>query len=147
MKGAEPSDVPKVLPEGAEVLPYTLFCDIKDRRNGKPEERARFCFQGQRSRFRDVVISTSPAVQQSALRIFMSMASTHRCQISTEDFKRAYLQSDPLPSTQHLYVKTPPEAGLPPGSVWAFRYPLYGQVNAGRRFFTFDSRLMKIPEM
>ena len=148
MREVEPSEIPKVLPEDAEVLPYTWFCDRKDRGNGKPEERARFCAQGQRSRFRDVIIATSPVVQQSVLRIFLSMASTHRWQISTEDFKRAYLQSDPLPVTQQLYVKTPPEAGLPPGSVWAFRYPLYGQVDAGRRFFfTFDSRLMNIPEM
>lgn len=64
--------------------------------------------------------------------------------LHTEEILRAYLQSEEL--KEPIYVRAPPEAGLPDGYVWAFYRSLYGKDDAGRLFhFSVQCRFLTIP--
>jgi len=74
----------------------------------------------------------------------MAAASILHFNIHTEDFLRAYLQSDLLP--EPVYVRIPPEAGEPEDHVWAFTRAIYGKDDAGRHFhFSTQARYLVIP--
>jgi len=122
------------VPAGAQVFPYTWRCtEDPDRGNGKPPLRARFCMQGNLACDKATNVCTAPVVSLKAIRAITAAAAILAWDVRTEDFKRAYLQADPLP--EPFYTRIPPEAGEPDGHVWAFNRPIYGKDDAGRRFF------------
>jgi len=115
-----------------------------NRGNGKPPERARFCIAGNRDWHKHTNVPTSPVTPQRAIRTIMAAASILHFNIHTEDFPRAYLQSDLLPKP--VYVRIPPEAGEPDDHEWAFTRAIYGKDDAGRHFhFSTQSRYLAIP--
>jgi len=116
------------------------------RGTGQPPERARFCLAGNRDWPKHTNVPTSPVTTQRAIRTIMAVASILRYHIHTEDFLRAYLQSDLLP--EPVYVRIPPETGEPDDHVWAFTRSIYGRDDAGRHFhFSTQPRYLTIPDI
>ena len=121
------------VPHGKQVFPFIWRVTHKPNRcNGKPPERARFCIAGNRDWHKHTNVPTSPVTPQLAIRTNMAAASILHFNIHTEDFLRAYLQSDLRP--EPVYVRIPPEAGEPDNHVWAFTRSIYGKDDAGRHF-------------
>eukprot|EP00168_Porphyra_purpurea_P014779 TRINITY_DN431_c1_g1_i1.p5 TRINITY_DN431_c1_g1~~TRINITY_DN431_c1_g1_i1.p5 ORF type:complete len:150 (-),score=32.19 TRINITY_DN431_c1_g1_i1:1158-1607(-) len=115
-----------------------------NRGNGKPTERARFCIAGNQDWHNDSTVATSPVTPQRAIRAVAASSIILGFSLHTEDFLRAYLQSDVLPEPVHVWA--PPEAGLPDGTVWAYHRAMYGKNDAGRYFhFNTQARFLTIP--
>ena len=135
------------VPAGKQIFHYLWRVTHKPNRgNGKPAERARFCVAGNRDWHEANTVATSPVTPQRSIRSFVAASVILRFSIDTEDFLRAYLQSDILP--EPTYVWAPPEAGEPDGSVWAFHHAMYGKNDAGRHFhFNTQSRFLSIPHI
>lgn len=73
-----------------QIFLYTWRCtENKDRGNGKPPIRARFCMQGHLDRYKDTTIPSSPVVSFKALRTVTAAATILGWDIRTEDLKRA----------------------------------------------------------
>eukprot|EP00172_Hildenbrandia_rubra_P000238 Plantae.Rhodophyta-Hildenbrandia_rubra.ctg11075.p2 GENE.Plantae.Rhodophyta-Hildenbrandia_rubra.ctg11075~~Plantae.Rhodophyta-Hildenbrandia_rubra.ctg11075.p2 ORF type:complete len:144 (-),score=11.73 Plantae.Rhodophyta-Hildenbrandia_rubra.ctg11075:1233-1616(-) len=66
MDEINPKDIQQRVPQGIEALPCLWRCDKKDRGNDMPQERARFCAQGQKSSLRHQLIATSSVAQQGS---------------------------------------------------------------------------------
>lgn len=133
------------VPAGKQIFNYTWQVTHKaNRGNGKPDERARFCIAGNEDWNKDSNVPTSPVTPQRAIRAIVAAAAIMDLPIHTEDFLRAYLQSDVLP--EPIYVRIPPEAGEPDDRAWAFYRAIYGKDDAGRHFhLNVQSRFLKIP--
>lgn len=135
------------VPQGKQIFDYIWRVTYKENRgNGKPPERARFCIAGNRDWHKDTNVPTSPVTPQRAIRTLIAAAVILNFPLQTEDFLRAYLQSDELP--EPIYVRIPPEAGEPDSLVWAFSRAVYGKDDAGRHFhFPTQKRYLAIPNI
>ena len=133
------------VPRGEQIFDFLWRCTYKaDRGNGKPPARARFCIAGDREWNKENDVPTSPVSPHRAIRTAMAVASILNWRVQTEDFLRAYLQSDAL--AKPVYVHAPPKADEPPSSVWVFSRPMYGKGNAGRHFhFSTQNKFLTIP--
>ncbi|KAK1869742.1 hypothetical protein I4F81_012208 [Pyropia yezoensis] len=140
-KAIHASDVPA----GKQIFNYIWRVTSKaNRGNGKPDERARFCLAGNQDWHKKTNVATSPVTPQRAIRAIVAASVVLNLKLHTEDFLRAYLQSNEL--KEPIYVRAPPEAGLPDGYVWAFYRSLYGKDDAGRHFdFSVQCRFLTIP--
>jgi len=122
------------VPPGHEIFGYTWQCTWKSNRgNGKPPAPSRFCIAGHCEWAKDTDGPTSPVTPNRAIRAAISVAHILHWAVHTEDFLRAYLQSDLL--TTPIYVHAPPDSGEPADAVWAFTRPMYGKADAGLHFF------------
>lgn len=135
------------VPQDKQIFDYIWRVTYKDNRgNGKPPERARFCIAGNRDWHKATNVPTSPVTPQRAIRALIAAAVVLDFPLQTEDFLRAYLQSDELP--EPIYVRIPPEAGEPDHLVWAFSRAVYGKDDAGRHFhFSTQKRYLAIPNI
>ena len=115
-----------------------------NRGNDRPAERARFCIAGNQDWHKNSTVATSPVSPQRAIRAVVAASVVLDFSVHTEDFLRAYLQSEVPP--EPIYVWAPPEAGHPNGMVWAFHCAMYGKNDAGRHFhFNIQARFRTIP--
>lgn len=140
-KAIHASDVPA----GKQIFNYIWRVTGKaNRGNGKPDERARFCLAGNQDWHKETIVATSPVTPQRSIRAIVAASVVLDLKLHTEDFLRAYLQSDQ--QKEPIYVRASPEAGLPDGYVWAFYRSLYGKDDAGRHFhFSVQCRFLTIP--
>lgn len=135
------------VPRGVDVFDHLWRVTWKENRgNGKPPGFARFCVAGNRDWHKDTNVPTSLVTPQRAIRTLMAAAAILGFPIQTEDFLRAYLQSDEL--DEPIYVRILPEAGEPEGFIWAFSQAIYGQDDAGRHFhFSIQKLFLTIPDV
>ena len=135
------------VPAGKQIFHYLWRVTHKPNRgNSEPAERARFCVAGNRDWHKANTVATFPVTPQRSIRAIVAASVILHFSIHTEDFLRAYIQSDILP--EPTYVWAPPEAGEPDGSVWAFHRAMYGKNDAGRHFhFNTQSRFLSIPHI
>ena len=135
------------VPSGKQIFHYLWRVTHKPNRgNGKPAARARFCIAGNRDWHKANTVATSPVTPQRAIRTVVAAAVILDFSLHTEDFLRAYLQSDRL--AEPVYVWAPPESGEPDGTVWAFHRAMYGKNDSGRHFhFNTRSRFLTIPNV
>ena len=136
-----------LVPADKQIFHYLWRVTHKDNRgNGKPAERARFCVAGNRDWHKATTVATSPVTPQRAIRTVVAASVLLSFTLHTEDFLRAYLQSDRL--AEPVYVWAPPEAGEPDNTVWAFHRAMYGKNDSGRHFhFNTQSRFLTIPNI
>jgi len=119
---------------------------MANRGNGKPAERAGFCVAGNRDWHKQSTVATSPVTPQHAIRAIVAASDILSFTLHTEDFLRAYLQSDRL--AELVYVWVPVEAGEPDNTAWAFHRAIYGKNDSGRLFhFKTQSRFLTIPNI
>ena len=86
---------------------------------------------------------TFPVTPQRAIRTCLAVTSILGWWVHTEDFLRAYLQSDKLPKPIHVHA---PEAREHDDAVWDFTRPMYGKGNAGRHFiFSTQAKFLSLP--
>jgi len=132
-------------PAGEQVFYYLWLCTWKEhRRNWKPPARSRFCIAGHREKDKANDVPTSPVTPHRAIRTCLAATSVLGWSVHTEDFLRAYLQSDILPKP--IYVHARRDAHEPDDAVWAFTRPMYGKSNAGRNFFfSTQAKFLTIP--
>jgi len=135
------------VPSDKQIFHYLWRVTHKPNRgNGKPAARARFCIAGNRDWHKANTVATSPVTPQRAIRTVVAAAVILDFSLHTEDFLRAYLQSDRL--AEPVYVWAPPESGEPDGTVWAFHRAMYGKNDSGRHFhFNTRSRFLTIPHI
>ena len=98
------------------------------RKNGKV--RARLTAKGFQEEV--VVRSDSPTIGKSTFRSMLAVIVHRGWTIKTTDITSAFLQGDKV--ERAIYMKPPPEAGLPKNKVWKITKPLYGLNDANRKF-------------
>jgi len=135
------------VPAGRQIFHYLWRVTHKPNRvNGKPAERARYCIAGNHDLHKSSIVSTSPVTPQCAIRAVFAASVILRFTLHSEDFLRAYLQSDRLDDP--VYAWAPPEAGLPYGTVWKFQRAMYGKNDSGHHFhLNTQSRFLTIPDI
>lgn len=132
------------VPAGKHIFNYVWRGTCKPKRgNGKPDERVRYCQAGNQDWHKNTNVATSPVTSQRAIRAIVAASVILGLKLHTEDFSRAYLQSDEL--EEPVYVRAPPEAGLPDSYIYIFYRSLHGKYYAGRHFhFSVQCRFLTI---
>ena len=88
------------------------------------------------------VVSDSPTMNKSSLRIILSLAASKQWLLETTDIKSAFLQGDTI--NREVYVKPPREAKLEKGFLWKLEKCLYGLKDASRQWNSrVDTALLK----
>lgn len=90
-------------------------------------------------------VATSPVTPQRAIRTVVAASVLLSFTLHTEDFIRAYLQSDRLSETVDVWA--PPEAGDPDNTIWAFHRAMYCKSDCARHFHNTQSRFRTIPNI
>ena len=118
---------------------YVLW--YKKHSDGSVQTRARLVARGYEET--DSVPSDSPTMDQINLKVLLALSQSQRdMEAVTIDIKSAFLQGLPL-HDRDVFVKAPPEAGLPPGHLWKLRICLYGLSDASLRFHQKVKLVMK----
>lgn len=95
------------------------------RGTGKPAELARFCVAGNRDWHKHNIVATFPFMPSRSIGAVVAASVILSFFLHTEDFLRAYLQSDCLAEPVHVWAL--PEAGEPDNTLWAFHRGMFGK--------------------
>ena len=88
------------------------------------------------------VISDSPTMNKSSLRLILALAASKHWMVETTDIKSAFLQGDTI--NRIVCVKPPREAKLEKGYLWKLEKCLYGLKDASRQWNSrVDTALVK----
>lgn len=122
---------------GQAVISMRWVLTIKepDTPSGAPRRKARLVVRGFEDPDRDAVDSTSPTASRGTLRVALSAMATHGFVPRTVDVRTAFLQGMPLDRPTAVFVQPPPQARVPPGTVWQLRKCAYGLTDAPRRWY------------
>ena len=89
------------------------------------------------------VVSDSPTMNKSSLRIILTLAASKGWTLETTDIKSAFLQGDTI--NRLVCVKPPREAKLEKGYLWKLEKCLYGLKDASRQWNSrVDTALLKL---
>jgi len=77
--------------------------------------------------------SDSPTIGKGAIRMFLSICSSHNWIVKTTDIKSAFLQGKEL--KRDIYLKPPKESNTPNGIIWKLNHCLYGLKDGARQFY------------
>ena len=116
----------------------------KKHSDGSVQTRARLVAQGFEER--ETVMSDSPTMDSTSLKIIFMAAQSRRWKVITADVKAAFLQGLPL-TERVVRVTPPPEANVPAGHVWELQVALYGLQDASLRFHWKVCKVFKELEM
>jgi hypothetical protein len=129
-------DVVKIPPNN-KLLPCQWILTEKDEEAapGKAKRKARLCVEGNREENLAEILTDSPTVSKSSIRLLVTLAATNpEWNLMSSDVTRAFLQSAEL--NRDIYVKPPREANVPDGMCWKLRITVYGLKDASRGFYT-----------
>ena len=129
-------DVVKI-PQNNKLLPCQWILTEKDEEAapGKAKRKARLCVEGNREENLAEILTDSPTVSKSSIRLLVTLAATNpEWNLMSSDVTRAFLQSAEL--NRDVYVKPPREANVPDGMCWKLRITVYGLKDASRGFYT-----------
>ena len=76
--------------------------------------------------------SDSPTASRETLKIFLAIVANEKWSLRSNDVKSAFLQSHKI--DRDIFVKPPPEREKD-GIVWKLKKPVYGLVDASRKWF------------
>ncbi len=79
------------------------------------------------------IVSDSPTMTKSSLRLILSLAASKSWQVETTDIKSAFLQGEQI--QREVYVKPPKEANLEKDKIWKLLKCLYGLKDASRQWY------------
>ena len=79
------------------------------------------------------IVSDSPTMTKSSLRIILALAASNRWQVETTDIKSAFLQGVDI--DRDVYVKPPREANVEKNKIWKLLKCLYGLKDASRQWY------------
>lgn len=97
-----------------------------------PRLKARLCARGNEEADKDQIDSLSPKVSRSTVRLLLILRATNGWVPHTVVVSTAFLQGMPIDRPRPVFVRPPPEAGLPPGVIWQLAKCVYGLVEAPR---------------
>ena len=103
--------------------------------------KARLCIRGDLETNKHLIPTDSPTINKITLKIILTIAAARGWSFQTSDITRAFLQTEDL--VRNVYVRPPPESGVPRGKVWKLKKCCYGLIDAGRSFFLKHSGELK----
>ena len=119
--------------KGTNIINTQWVLVEKDKADGTTVTKARLCIEGNLEQNRHLIPVDSPTVNPISVRIIATIGASLGYDFQTADVQRAFLQSDSI--TRDVFVKPPPEMGLPRDKVWKLKRTAYGLVDASRAFF------------
>ena len=109
----------------------------------QPRPKARLCVRGNEERDKALIVSFSPTVSRSTVRLLLILLSPMGWEPRTVDVSTAFLQGMPIHRPAPVYVRPPVEAGVSPGFLWLFAKCAYGLVDAPRMWYERVFALMR----
>ena len=128
-------------PSNTHLLSTNWVLVEKEDDKGNLNTKARLCIRGDLEIDKHLIPTDSPTINKITLKIILTLAAARGWSLQTSDITRAFLQTEDL--ARDIYVRPPPEAGLPRGKVWKLKKCCYGLIDAGRSFFLKHSGELK----
>ena len=121
------------VPSNYNMIPTQWVLVQKEDDKGNTITKARLCIRGDLEEMKHLIPTDSPTINKITLKIILTLAAAKGWSLQTSDITRAFLQTEDL--KRNIYVKPPPEAGVPRGKCWKLQKCCYGLIDAGRSFF------------
>lgn len=77
--------------------------------------------------------SDCPSIGKGAIRMFLSICSSHNWIVQTTNVKSAFLQGKEL--KRDVYLKPPKGSNTPNGIIWKLKHCLYSFKDGARQFY------------
>ena len=105
----------------------------KEKPDGSIVTKARLCIEGNWEQNRHLIPVDSPTVNPISVKIISTIGASRGHVFQTADVQRAFLQS--TQPSRDVYVRPPPEMGLPRDKLLKLKKTAYGLVDASRAYF------------
>jgi len=108
-----------------------------------PRPKARLCVRGNEERDKALIVSFSPTISRSTVRLLLILLATMGWEPRTVDVSTAFLQGMPIDRPAPVYVRPPAEAGVWLGFLWLLAKCAYGLVDSPRMWYERVFALMR----
>ena len=131
----EVPDVGQARMTAAWIITEKLYGDVLG-------AKARIVVHGNQERTEEQIMSDSPTVSKSMLRLQFAIAAQMGWECVMADITSAFLQSDTI--ERELYVQ-PPKDVVEPGVIWRLKKPMYGLEDASLQWYkTLSNKLIEL---
>ena len=131
--------------EGHRIYGGRFHDEIKNAGTAEAFEKSRFVVQGFHDRDHGLLTHV-PTVHRASIRLLLAVAAQNGASYTVfgRDVSQAYLQST-TQIIRKIFVRPPPELGLPPGCILLVNRALYGIAESGMHWFeTYHGHHVKV---
>ena len=131
------------IPPGVRLFTSRFVDEIKQSGTPQAYEKSRLVVRAYQDRDKENILVQSPTIQRISQRLLLAVTVLLWLTLYTRDIIQAYVQS--TTRLNHLiFIKPPPEMGLPTNMVLQVVRPLYGVPEAGNHWYaTYSNHFIK----